>query len=222
MAIAVERAFVRPVSMHEAVLAELRRRIGSGELRPGERLLAEKIAAELGVSRVPVREALKILEGEGQVNYQGHRGAFVAELSLAELQELYRMRELLEDEATRAAVATLDDELLARIEGHLEAADAMSARSDLGAYALANRHFHFELYAAAGKSLLLRMIQQLWDASDAYRAMFANMDAHRSAASEDHRAIFDALCRRDADAVIHAQNVHRDRALDAMAYVLTR
>lgn len=214
--------FVRPPSTHEAVLAELRRRIGSGELRPGERLLAQRIAEELGVSRVPVREALKILEGEGQVVYEPNRGAYVAELSMADLRELYRMRELLEEEAIRSAVAVIDDDAVERIRRHLEEADATSARGDLGAYAAANRRFHLDLYAASGRRLLVRTIQQLWDSSDAYRALFANVDEHRAAASRDHHAIFEALLERDADAVVAFHNRHRERALAALGRILER
>jgi len=212
--------FARPASTQQAVLAELRRRIAAGELRPGEKIAPERLAPELGVSRVPIREALKILEGEGQVVYEPHRGCFVAELSLADLRELYRMRELLETEAIAAAVPRLDDATLDRIASHLADADAASARGDLATYAQANRRFHLDLVAAAGRPLLARTIGQLWDASDAYRALFANRDEHRAGAAADHRAILSALARRDAPGAIAAQDAHRERALTALAAVL--
>ncbi|HEX2070035.1 MAG TPA: GntR family transcriptional regulator [Thermoleophilaceae bacterium] len=212
-------AFVRPPSTQEAVLAELRRRIGAGELRPGEPIRAEQVGAELGVSRVPVREALRILEGEGQVVYEPHRGSFVADLSLDDLRELYRMRELLEEEAVRAALP-LDDATLERLSDHVADADGASARGDLAAYAEANRSFHLELYAASGRPLLARTIRQLWDASDAYRALYANRGAHRATAAEHHRAILAALAAGDADATVVAQNRHREHALAALAQIL--
>ncbi|NLT06274.1 MAG: GntR family transcriptional regulator [Solirubrobacterales bacterium] len=211
--------FVRPPSTQEAVLAELRRRIAAGDLRPGEPIRAEQVGAELGVSRVPVREALRILEGEGQVVYEPHRGSFVAELSLADLREIYRMRELLEAEAIRAAVP-LDDDALERLADHVADADAASARGDLTAYAAANRRFHLDLYAAAGRPLLARTIRRLWDASDAYRALYANSGDHRAAAAEHHRAILAALADGDADAAVAAQDRHREHALEALAAVL--
>ncbi len=211
--------FVRPQSTQEAVLAELRRRIGAGELRPGEPIRAEQVGAELGVSRVPVREALRILEGEGQVVYEPHRGSFVADLSLDDLGELYRMRELLEEEAIRAALP-LDDSTLERLAEHVADADSASARGDLAAYAEANRRFHLELYAASGRPLLARTIRQLWDASDAYRALYANRGAHRAAASEHHRAILAAIASGDADAAVAAQDRHREHALAALTAVL--
>ena len=89
-------AFVRPPTAQEAVLAEIRRLIVSGELAPGAPVRQEAVAERLGVSRVPVREALKVLEGEGHVVYAAHRGYVVAELSVDDLTEVYRLRELLE------------------------------------------------------------------------------------------------------------------------------
>src|SRR5690606_32639587 len=77
--------FQKPPTAQQAVLAELRRFIASGSLRPGQQIRQDTLSAELGVSRVPLREALKILEGEGQVTYEAHRGYFVTELSLRDL-----------------------------------------------------------------------------------------------------------------------------------------
>jgi DNA-binding GntR family transcriptional regulator len=213
--------FSPPPSTHEAVLSELRRRLAAGILRPGEKVPPEELARELGVSRIPIREALKILEGEGQIVYEPRRGFFVPTLSLADLEELYRMRELLETEAIELAVPTLDDETLDRIASNLADADAASARGDLASYAQANRRFHLDLYAAAERPLLLRTIRQLWDASDAYRALYANDDEHRATAAARHREILTALSRRDAKAAIAAQNRHRDGALKELAALLS-
>jgi DNA-binding GntR family transcriptional regulator len=85
----------------------MRERISRGELRPGEQILQETLASELGLSVVPLREALKTLEAEGQVVYAPHRGYFVARLDMAELTEAYRIRELLEDEAVRRGMPQL-------------------------------------------------------------------------------------------------------------------
>lgn len=213
--------FVRPILTQEAVLVEIRRRIGSGDLQPGDRLVAEKLANELGVSRVPVREALKTLVGEGQVVYERHRGAFVAKLSLAELEQLYRMQELLEAEAIRVAIPIVDDETVQRMRSTLGPIDASNARDDLATWAELNRRFHFELYAAAGLPVLMRAIRQLWDQSDPYCALFASAEEHRTAASEDHRMILAAVMARDVEATVTAQNLHRHRALEALRSILT-
>ena len=102
------------------MLAALRRALVSGELAPGEQVRQESLAERFGVSRVPLREALKILEGEGRVVYLPHRGYFVAELSLDDLLEVYRMRELLEAEAVMVAVPRLGASDLAAISAACE------------------------------------------------------------------------------------------------------
>ena len=213
--------FLRPPSAQEAVLSELRRRIAAGELRPGAKLVADQIGLELGVSRVPVREALKVLEGEGQVVTEPHRGYFMAELSLADLREIYRMRELLEGEALHSAVEQIDEAGLAAVAAILGETDAASERGELAEYAVANRRFHFAVYSASGRAPLVRTIGQLWDASEAYRALFASREAHRAAAAGDHRAILRALRARDAEESIRAHNAHRERACVALAQLLS-
>jgi len=122
-----ETRFRRPPTAQEAVLTELRRAIGSGELRPGEQVLQDALAERFGVSRVPLREALKILEGEGQVVYRPHRGYFVAELDVADLREVYRIRDLLESEAVRVAVPRLTPVDLAAMTSAAAAVDAAAA-----------------------------------------------------------------------------------------------
>lgn len=98
------------LTAQEAVLQELRSALAAGTLTPGQQLIQEDLAEELGVSRVPIRESLKILEGEGHVTYHPNRGYFVTELSATDLSELYRIREILEAEALtpepRTAVST--------------------------------------------------------------------------------------------------------------------
>ena len=104
--------YSRPPTSQEAVLGEIRRAIMSRELQPGERVRQEQLAERLNVSRVPVREALKVLEAEGQVTYQAHRGYTVVALSLEELEEIYLARSLLEKEMTCRAVPKVDAGLI--------------------------------------------------------------------------------------------------------------
>jgi len=213
-------SFARPPSTQEAVLAELRKRLGTGALLPGSKLSPDQLALELGVSRVPIREALMILEGEGQVRYRPRRGFFVAEFSLPDLRDVYRMRELLETEAASLALEGLDAARLDGIEAALVDADGASGRGDLVAYAEANRRFHLDLFAASERRLLVRTIRRLWDATDTYRALYANDERHRRRAAAQHRAILDGLRRGDIAAVIAAQDDHRADALEALAAIL--
>src|SRR5665648_418663 len=95
----LNEAFQRPPTAQEAVLVELRRFIATGRLRPGQQIVQDALAIQLGVSRVPPREALKIVEGEGQVSYMAHRGYFVCVLALADLVEVDGGRGILVTEA---------------------------------------------------------------------------------------------------------------------------
>lgn len=157
----------RRITAQELVLTGLRTDILTGELGPGDQVVQELLAERYGVSRVPLREALKTLESEGQVVYYPHRGYFVAELSVADLMEVYRLRSLLEAEAIRHAVPALNDGDVDDLADLLAEVDAASRAEDVLAMTAANRRFHFAIFDAAGMPRLTRLLHQLWDATDA-------------------------------------------------------
>ena len=195
------------------MLAALRADVVSGHLQPGEQVVQETLAERYGVSRVPLREALKILEGEGLVTYRPHRGYFVTDLSIDELREVYRIRELLEAEALTAALNRLTDVDLDAIEllaGDVEAAMGVG---DVLAITEANRRFHFAIYEASGMPRLVRLLRQLWDATDVYRAVFFADASNRDAIAREHRAMLDALRAGDEAALVEAQDRHRGRTV---------
>ena len=205
-------AFARPRTTHEEVLTELRRRIVAGEIGPGDPIRPDRLAAELEVSRVPVREALRILEGEGVVEHRAHHGAALATLRAGDLREIYRIRALLEGEAVVAAVPRLRDEDLAAMRA---ANDALAAapRKDVGRLAEANRDFHFALLDVCAMPHLLRLITLLWNATDHYRAAYYRDDEHRREVLADHEAILAAAAARDLDALRRALDDHRAQAV---------
>ncbi|RRO14776.1 GntR family transcriptional regulator [Saccharopolyspora rhizosphaerae] len=206
----------RPPTTQEYVLDELRRSIVSGELQPGQPIRQDSIAAGMGVSRVPLREALKTLEAEGQVVYQPHRGYSVAELSLADLLEVYRMRELLESEAATVAADRLTDADLARITDAGQDVEVAAEDGDLVAMIAANRRFHFALLEPAGMPRLLRVVRTLWDATDAYRAVYYNSGTNRTRVRREHEAIISAAQDRRAADLVRLLAEHRDHAVDAL------
>ena len=212
--------FRRPPTAQEAVLEELRVAIVSGELRPGEQVLQDALAERFGVSRVPLREALKILEGEGQVVYRPHRGYFVAELDLDDLREVYRIRDLLESEAVRVAVPQIGTDELTALQGALEDVERASEAGDLVAMAAANRRFHFGLLAAARMPRLLRLVRVLWDATDAYRSLYYADDSHRQVVHDEHRLVLDAVRLGDPERAVDLLRQHRERAVATLERVL--
>jgi DNA-binding GntR family transcriptional regulator len=204
----------------DAVLAALREDILTGVLAPGDQLVQESLAERYGVSRVPLREALKTLESEGQVVYFPHRGYFVAELSLADLREVYRLRGLLEDTALREAVPTLDDadieEIVRLCDNVVEAASI----DDVLGMAEANRRFHFALFDAAGMPRLSRLLRQLWEATDAYRALYYQGSHNRQQVLAEHEQMVQALRARDTALVVALHDEHRAHSVAAVEAML--
>ncbi|GAA4706293.1 GntR family transcriptional regulator [Phytohabitans rumicis] len=206
----------RPPTAQQFVLEELRRAITAGVLRPGAPIKQDALAEELGVSRVPLREALKTLQGEGLVNYQAHRGYFVETLSLEDLREAYRIRQILEAEAIRKAVPNLTPaDLDALDEAQLDVERA-SLLGDVPEMAAANRRFHLMLFEHAKMPRLLRLIRSLWDATDAYRSMYYGASENRERVVHEHRSLLGALRRRDADGAVEALDLHRAHAVYAL------
>lgn len=215
-------AFRRPPTAQEAVLAELRRAIITGELAPGEQVLQDALAERFGVSRVPLREALKILEGEGQVTYRPHRGYFVAALDLDDLREVYRIRDLLESEAITLAVARITDAELDAAAAALDDVDLAARSDDLLAMTEANRRFHFCLIEAARMPRLLRLVRILWDATDVYRSVYYAQGGRRDAVSDEHREALAAIRAGDAERAVQVLRQHRAHAVATLEAALSQ
>jgi DNA-binding GntR family transcriptional regulator len=210
----------RRATAQDAVLAALRADILTGVLAPGDQIVQEALAERYGVSRVPLREALKTLESEGQVEYYPHRGYFVAQLSVADLLEVYRLRAILEAEAIRHAVPTLGDDDVAALAELVEEVDDAADRADVIAMTSANRRFHFALFDAAGLPRLSRLLRQLWEATDAYRALYYQSDANRTRVAGEHASMLAALRGRDAEALVRLHDRHRDNSVGAVRSIL--
>ncbi|WP_026548645.1 GntR family transcriptional regulator [Arthrobacter sp. Br18] len=207
----------RPPTAQAFVLAELRRAIIAGEFLPGQPLRQDALAERFGVSRVPLREAFKILEAEGQIHYEPHRGHKVATLSLSDLLEVYRIRQLLEAEATRVALARRpDNRVLMDLRTAAGEVETASAAGDLLRMTEANRRFHFVLVRAAGMPRLERIIKVLWDSTDAYRFVYYGAEANRTRVEHEHTLIIAAFAERNADKLILLLDEHREHAIEAL------
>ena len=201
----------------ELVLRLLRTDILTGVLRPGQQIIQESLASRYGVSRAPLREAMKIIEGEGQIIHSPHRGYFVTELDLANMREVYRLREILEREAIRAAIPNLTDTEIQAIGAVADEVSAAAASGELLAITLANRRFHFMVFEASQMPRLVRILTQLWDATDVYRSVYFAAPGSMAHVARDHAGILEALRARDTDEVIRWQDSHRDHALTRLA-----
>ena len=209
-----------PGTTQEHALVHLRAAIIGGDLRPGQRVAQEDVAGRLGVSVAPVREALRVLEQEGQVTYLPRRGYFVTELRIDDLEEIYALRALLEAQAARQALPTIDADRFAVIQAAAQECTAAAVAGDVAAELSANRRFHFAILTAPGHPHVARLIRLLWDSTEAYRALYYNSPDEREASIDAHARILDALRDRDSDRLVAELDAHRERALAVLRDVL--
>lgn len=201
----------------EQVVDQLRNAITSGSLRPGQRLQQADLAKRLGVSRMPIREALRTLEREGLVELQPYRGAVVANLSSDELREIYEIRIALETLAVRTGVPMMEASDLAALDRELA---SMDDAEDSAAWLRHNARFHELLYASSGRSLLLETIDNLRHKSDRFLGLFATTRDRTFAAQEEHRAIFERCRAADADGAARLLAAHLRHTVASLAPVL--
>ncbi|MGD9375460.1 MAG: GntR family transcriptional regulator, partial [Anaerolineae bacterium] len=184
--------------LHQLVTEHLRTAILDGDLQPGEWLRQQRIADELGVSQMPVREALKALAAEGVVEYIPYRGARVVEFSPEDVADLYAQRSFLEGRAARAAahhITPKDLDQLRAIHTQMREQDSLSISS----YSSLNHRFHQIIYTASQRDYLIRALDQIWSAFPTMMlSYFAQTTAQelteREAQDlEEHGAILGAL-----------------------------
>ena len=176
------------------VMESIRENILNGNHTLGSRLDQKAIADDLGVSLVPVREALRMLEGEGFVTINPRRGAFVTDISADELEELYLIRAELEELATRKAVPNLTAAQIATLESIIEQMEEATAEQDFALLMDLNQTFHLTIYTASSLRLLLDMMASLWNRSSLYRRVFTYLPGRAPQALQEHKEIYDA-CR---------------------------
>jgi len=207
-------AQLKVTSVVDQAYLAIRDRIDDGRLARGTRLHQEDLAAELGVSRTPVREALRRLAAEGRVELLTNRGARVADIDLAAMPEPYEARLVIEPGAAALAArrglsATQRRQLRAAIASHRRAA------GDLQRSFAANRDFHLGLVAAAGNRLLLQFAEHLWIAriGAAIYEVQAETTERMLLDADEHEAILDAVERGDAR---KAESLSRRHVADAL------
>jgi DNA-binding GntR family transcriptional regulator len=190
----------------------IRERILRGHYAEASPLRQDAIAAELGVSRIPVREALRHLEAEGLVIFNPHRGAVVSTLSLKQIRELFELRAEIEGDLIRRAVPRMTAEDHARAAETLDAYDLALRTGQVGLWGALNWQFHSALYAPADRGLTMSIVQKLHQHSDRYLRMQLALTHGELRARHEHRAI--AVAARKGDAV-RASRLLREHILGA-------
>jgi DNA-binding GntR family transcriptional regulator len=194
----------------QLVYGELRERILNLDLAPGARLTEAELAAEMAVSRTPLREALRMLLAEDLVEQLPTGGMLVRRLDLQDMQELYAVRAALEGLAAREACRRLTEADLEALGNLVEQmrllVDHPAELTRLG------REFHARIAAISGNRRCEQLLRQLHGHMRRYHALSSRREPRRRAALEDHRALFEALRARDPDA---AEQTVRDHVLAA-------
>lgn len=176
----------------------LRKRIFSHALLPGQRLDEAALAADLGISRTPLREALKILSAEGLVLIKPRRGCFVAELTLDDLEEIFPIMAMLEGRVAYEAALKAGPDQMKRLDALHEKLEKHAAARDVDRYYEVNYAFHDALQELAGNRWLQHMIGDLRKLLRLSRHRSLKLEGRQLESLAEHRALMAALHRRDA------------------------
>jgi DNA-binding GntR family transcriptional regulator len=170
----------------------------SGQLNPGDRLAEGELAAALGVSRTPIREALRQLDSDGLVVVLPHRGTFVRTLDPLRGRQLYEARLLVEPATARAAAARITGEQLEALRPLLDSALNEAKAGDMGGASIDSEAFHLALFRIAGNDVLLELWTRVWAEWQLFRVCAWRNEPHRPrAVANEHAALYDALAARD-------------------------
>jgi DNA-binding GntR family transcriptional regulator len=196
-------------TMTEIVADEIRVRILNGDFVPGQRLVAAEIADEMGVSRMPVRDALRNLESTGLVETIPHHGTIVKDLSEFEIVELYQIRSVLEGLAARLASERSDESQIEQINSKLSLHDLKTIQNeDYDSFTKLNREFHALIWAAAGSSKLESLLANLYDACSQYRNLSLLVSGRPDSIFKEHLALFEAIKCHDCDKAERLARMH--------------
>ena len=176
-------------------------------MKPGTRIDQAQLAEDLNVSIVPVREALKSLDVEGFVTIVPRRGAFVTDISVNDMDELYEARQIIEGEAIFRAVPVMSDQDFAHLRELVNLMQKTTAERDVPEYVALNREFHLHIYNCLRNQYLVQVIQNLWERSELYRYRYLFVTRNTDAIHQEHLAIIEACEARD-------QALARQKAMD--------
>ena len=202
--------------LNQIVFERLQGDILRGALRPGDALRQEVITERLGVSRTPVREAIRRLQAEGLVTFIPRKGAVVAEIPLQKVREIYQIRGQLEAFAAELAMGQLGAEEISGLRRLVMEMEGLNPESDLETILEKNRSFHHIIYSASGNATLVEMIDQLWRDIQRLRSRYLlTPHGHRHSTSE-HREILEALEAHDRARIREIVRRHCERAQQSL------
>lgn len=214
MVVRTSAALPEPQLLPERIAASLREAIVAGELGPGTHLVEQDVARRFAVSRVPLREAFRVLAGEGLVTIHPHRGAMVSQVSDVELIELFSIRALLEGHAASKLASLADAPVLERLDTIIADMKSAVRRRRLEIYYALAADFHDYLVRASGGGVLEHLYGQIRRQLRRYQAVMARLPESPSASIREHTEIVEAIRRGDADAAEKSAKRHVGALVD--------
>lgn len=196
----------------QRIAAALAQRILDGELAPGARIKQDELARELQSSRIPVREALRILAARGLVTLRSNSGAWVSRMSREDLEVSYKIRERLEPLLLAESLQRLTDAQVTRMR---DLQDEIESTEDVERFLVLDRELHWTSYAGHRAQQLADIIERLWDTTQHYRRAFTRLAGRRRAwvINAEHRLLIEAVAARDIEGAgtVLAQHIRRTR-----------
>ena len=202
--------------LRELVFESLREAIIAAKLRPGERMMEIQMAEEMGVSRTPVREAIRKLELEGLVVMVPRKGAYVAGLSLKDMVEVFEIRGALEGLAAELAAERATDEELEELERYLVKIAEEIESGDLSRVVETDTDFHTLMYKASRNSRLSQIINNLREQIQRFRTTSLSYPGRMKIALEEHRKIVEAISVRDGELARKMAQDHIENAENSL------
>lgn len=202
-----------PRALYEQVAEKLRLRIFEHELAPGDWIDELKIAEEYGISRTPLREALKVLAAEGLVTMKVRRGAYVTEVSSKDIADVYHLLSLLESDAVQVVAESGSDEELAALQQTHEELKAQTRDADR--FFELNESFHMQLLQIADNRWRNQLVADLRKVMKLNRHNSLLKQGRIEDSLKEHRAILGAMMARDAKATVKAMQAHFAQGLEA-------
>ncbi len=214
---AVRRIPVR--ALHETVANRIREMIRKGELTTGQRIVEKRLCQELGVSRTPLREALRTLSSEGLVELVPNRGAFVSKPTMAEVRDMFEAMSVLEGTCARLAAARMSASDLERLERLHEKLERCYADRDPECYIQVNHTYHTLVQKAAGNRTLDGILSGLRHKVFLHRYRQLYQPDRFRASMEEHRMLMEAFRRRDPGAAERVMREHLINQCEALVHV---
>jgi DNA-binding GntR family transcriptional regulator len=208
-------AALAPRALYEEVAEQLRQRIFRRELEPGSWIDELKLAQQYGISRTPLREALKVLAAEGLVTMKVRRGAYVTEVSETDLRDVYHLLSLLESDAAGVAAQRITDEQIHELQQIHQ--DMEAAAGDTERFLAFNERFHMRVLDIAGNRWRNQMVADLRKVMKLNRHNSLLKSGRIQESIREHRAVMRALARRDAAAAAEKMRTHFEHGLQAAA-----